>query len=180
LKTLWVEQGKDVGRHGAGAPPLSIDALYDVCETLLSHQSGPMPRLYFDPQGLLMSCGYTPDECPGCAAVSILSWSQNPIHFGRDAAQRVCTDAHGVFPPLARFEFIWATGFDCAPRADPASQHASEEALEVGATDLVDICNIDPTAWVGDLSLASSRWAISLTPADLNTVSSHSGSAGQA
>jgi hypothetical protein len=33
----WVEEGPDVGSHASGAPALTIEQLYDQCETLVEH-----------------------------------------------------------------------------------------------------------------------------------------------
>jgi hypothetical protein len=94
---LWRERGKQVGAHAEGAPPLTIDQIYDVCRDQVLGAHGELtPRLYFQLNGLLQHCGFLIDECPDCPVASLVSVGR----FGRRPWQQpkdgLCNDATGL------------------------------------------------------------------------------------
>lgn len=96
VATRWIERGADVGARDEGAPALTVDALYEKCAALLAQHAQGAPRLYFHPDGLLMSCGYPDGE-----SVSIQSLSRYPLFPQVDPADQLCSEPWGLFPPLA-------------------------------------------------------------------------------
>jgi hypothetical protein len=56
----WTEKGTDVGSHKKGAPPKTVDELYQQAAQVLQSKLEPHHRLYvrFDKRGLLTSCFY--------------------------------------------------------------------------------------------------------------------------
>ena len=56
----WVEKGEEVGKNKEGAPPKTLDELYDEAEKVIAHELAEHEKLYlrFDKQGLLTSCFY--------------------------------------------------------------------------------------------------------------------------
>jgi len=56
----WTEKGKQVGSHKKGAPPKTLDQLYQEARKVLEAKLPPHQRLYvrYDKQGLLLSCFY--------------------------------------------------------------------------------------------------------------------------
>ena len=56
----WTEKGKQVGSHKKGAPPKTVDQLYQEARKILEAKLSPHQRLYarYDKQGLLRSCFY--------------------------------------------------------------------------------------------------------------------------
>jgi hypothetical protein len=56
----WLERGEALGRNKKGAPPRTLDQLYQEAEKILTTRLSPGERLYlnFDKQGLLKDCFY--------------------------------------------------------------------------------------------------------------------------
>ena len=56
----WAEQGDQIGSHKKGAPPKTLDQLYQEAREVLKTKLPPHLRLYvrYDKQGLLQSCFY--------------------------------------------------------------------------------------------------------------------------
>jgi len=56
----WTEKGKDIGSHREGAPPKTLDELYQDARKVLDTKLSPFQKLYvrYDKQGLLRSCFY--------------------------------------------------------------------------------------------------------------------------
>jgi hypothetical protein len=144
VTTSWIESGVQVGSRDDGAPALTIEALHDRCESLLVSEARVLPRLYFHPDGVLMSCGYLAGECEDCANVSIQSFSRYPLFSRVEPALQLCTEPWGLFPPLAN-SFLTETGQLCQPAVDAVFREP-RRALEPGEEELVDICEIDPLA----------------------------------
>jgi len=58
--TSWTEKGDEVGKQKKGAPPKTLDELYEESDKILQKKLAPHERLYlkFDKKGLLNSCFY--------------------------------------------------------------------------------------------------------------------------
>jgi len=58
--TGYTERGKELGSHKKGAPPKTLDELYQDARKVLDTKLSPFQKLYvrFDKQGLLRSCFY--------------------------------------------------------------------------------------------------------------------------
>lgn len=56
----WTEQGEQLGSHKEGAPPKTLDQLYEEAAKILDEKLEPHHRLFvrFDDRGLLKSCFY--------------------------------------------------------------------------------------------------------------------------
>lgn len=56
----WTEQGEQLGSHEKGAPPKTLDQLYEEAVRVLEEKLEPHHRLYvrFGDRGLLQSCFY--------------------------------------------------------------------------------------------------------------------------
>lgn len=142
VTTSWIESGAQVGSHHEGAPALTIEAIHDRCESLLVRAARVQPRLYFHPDGVLMSCGYLAGECEDCANVSIQSFSRYPVFSNVDPTLQLCTEPWGLFPPLAN-SFLSELGQVCRPAADAVFRERPR-AREPGEEEFVDICKISP------------------------------------
>ncbi|HYP98055.1 MAG TPA: hypothetical protein VER96_05240 [Polyangiaceae bacterium] len=139
FESHWVERGADVGKHDGGAPPRTVDALYDDCAKLIREHPSAPARLFFHPDGVLMQCGFAPEDCSDCGEVSVQSYS----HFAVDArilsdepAKWVCSTAWGVYLPGSIVPELqhWLA---CA---------ATARAPHPVHTDPNDLCTIDPAA----------------------------------
>ncbi len=123
FRALWVERGKEVGDHDDGAPPLTVEALYEECEReILGADTDASPRLYFHRNGLLMHCGYVASECPDCESVSLQSLTIFPIDEifpSLDPSRWVCETPHGPVLPWSDYP-VRAQGA-CVPPVLPRS-----------------------------------------------------------
>lgn len=54
----WTEVGEKIGSHAEGAPPRTVEAMYDAAKALLAEDLEDSERLYlrFNDQGILSSC----------------------------------------------------------------------------------------------------------------------------
>jgi len=61
----WEERGADVGSHPGGAPPVTLDVLYQRCrnEVLARDPGENTITLAFDERNILRTCVYTPRNC---------------------------------------------------------------------------------------------------------------------
>ncbi len=140
---VFVERGAGVGTHEGGAPALSVEALYDQCEReVLGADVDAPPRLYFDPNGLLMQCGFAPGDCSNCPSVSIQSLSTYPlteINPELEVERWFCRGDQG--PVLPGAFYAPALPLECQPPPPPPKPpHPGEPR------GLADICRTDPRA----------------------------------
>ncbi len=138
----WREALRDVGRHEEGAPPLTVDELYDLCrDQVLGAHPELTPRLSFQRNGLLQHCGFLSDECPECPSASISSVGRTLPQPWQEPQDLVCNDRPGL---VVAGDSPWAGGAcemcECLARnrSDPNAPR------QVGG--LADICAIDPRA----------------------------------
>jgi len=150
----WVERDAQVGTHDMGAPPRTVDQLYAECGRLIEQGEAP-PRLYFNPEGLLMQCGYPPEECSDCESASVMSISRFSVR--REVPRRIpaawlCEAETGPVAPGTALPFLpseytcVAAALPSPPRPPPASP-----------SDMQDICMIDPQA-CPTLSTVLAQW----------------------
>lgn len=141
-RVLWRELGGDIGRNDAGAPPLTMDQLYDLCrDRVLSVQSSNRPRLSFHRDGLLQHCGFLRDDCTDCAVASVQTIAPETPKRWQTPRDLLCSDQFGVSLPFQ--QPLTSSGCEvcfCAAsnRSDP---NVATESQGSG-----DICTIDPTA----------------------------------
>jgi hypothetical protein len=71
--TSWLEEGAALGSHPEGAPPLTIEEVYDRCASeVLTQDSGQnVITLTFQSDGLLQDCSYFPRNCADDCAVGV-------------------------------------------------------------------------------------------------------------
>lgn len=140
---VFVERGTEVGTHQRGSPALSVEALYEQCEReVLGADAEASPRLNFDPKGLLMQCGFAPDDCSDCPSISIHSLSTYPlteINPELEVERWFCRGDQGPILPGAFY--APALPLECQPPPPPPKPLRPGEHLE-----LADICRIDPKA----------------------------------
>lgn len=175
-RSLWVERGERVGKTRGGAKALTIDELYDACETrVLDRHPELAARLYFHPNGLLMQCGFAEGECGDCPTVSIQSVSRYSVAQEPEwlaPSRWLCGTDWGLFPPGAA-DPLSNPDSECRParipepprrkrpepeplietnqEGDPEGETAAEDdapdrAAETREGGLEDICEIDPAA----------------------------------
>lgn len=71
---------KEIGSHSSGAPPLTIDDLYNTCISKFLTVDHVANKVYFDTNeaGVMMLCGYEPpgcvDDCFQGIRISSFSW----------------------------------------------------------------------------------------------------------
>ncbi len=143
VTSRWVERNGLVGRHEQGAPAKTVDQLYAECDRLIDREATP-PRLYFDPEGLLMQCGYPPEECSDCESASVLSISRFSVR--NEAPRRIpaawlCEAETGVVLPGSDLPLL-PDETSCVAAALPTPPRPPREPAE----GLGDICVIDPNA----------------------------------
>ena len=127
-RVAWNELGSSVGSHADGAPPLTIDQLYQLCRTaVLGRPSEHAPRLFFHPNGVLEHCGYASDECADCPAASIASYSAFFPEAEQGPLDYVCVTHYGLFP--AHASPYWPLADHC--RCSPRSRRALSDPLQV-------------------------------------------------
>jgi hypothetical protein len=140
---VFVERGTEIGTHERGAPALSVEALYDQCEReVLGANIGAAPRIYFDPNGLLMHCGFAPEDCSDCPTLSLQSlsnYSLTDIDPELPSERWFCRGDQGPVLPGAFYAF--ALPLECQPPTRPRKPPPPG-----GSPDLADICHIDPEA----------------------------------
>lgn len=116
--TRWVEREGAVGRHDGGAPALTVERLYDLCEReILAADVAAAPRLYFHPNGVLMHCGYLPSECSDCPTIAIQSLSRHALvddSPALDPTRWVCSNERGFYAPGSEDPLL-APDFECLP-----------------------------------------------------------------
>ena len=186
LESLWAESAADLGQHPEGAPPHSIDELYAECERWIAEHS-TSPRLYFHPDGLLMHCGFDPDDCRGCPEISIQSVSRFTLDRALrtvEPARWVCARDWGVFFPGSSL-FVHGSDEVCYAPPNPRPQtlrtssvaRGSHESCPLGPelcepvepseASLKDICQIDPAACPKPCDAdgcTTAHWARRLSP----------------
>ena len=67
----WTEDASALGSHAAGAPPLTIDEIYDRCAStvLAKDPAANLITLTFHDDGVLDTCTYFPKNCADDCAV---------------------------------------------------------------------------------------------------------------
>jgi hypothetical protein len=141
---IWRESGKAVGKNPGGAPPLTIDQLYDVCEKqVLGSDVNAAPRLYFHPDGLLEHCGFVAGECDDCPRVSIASVSRFHPNVAEHPLDYLCTHEYGLYPAGAEAPFDQHC--TCMAISGRRIRPATAAPPEHEPT----ICDIDPAACPG-------------------------------
>ena len=71
--TSWLEEQGALGSNPGGAPPLTIEELYDMCasEVLTQDPTENWITLTFQSDGLLQHCSYFPKNCADDCAVGV-------------------------------------------------------------------------------------------------------------
>lgn len=162
VATRWVERGAEVGARDEGAPAVTIDALYDQCDALLRENAVGL-RLYFHPNGLLMSCGH-----PDGRSVTIQSFSRYPLFEQLDPASQLCSEPWGLFPPFGE-SLMTQPGWFCRPAADakfrepPRPRRSDEEPTPA------EICEIDPKACPSLDWPSSAGWILASSPCSVDS-----------
>jgi hypothetical protein len=141
-KLHWREALGDVGKHAEGAPPLTIDALYDLCrDQVLRAHPELTSRLSFQMNGVLQHCGFLIDECPECPAATVLSVGRTLPRPWQRPQDLVCNDRPGLVVAGDRPWFEWGCEMcDCLARNTGDPRAGRQEG------GLGDICKIDPRA----------------------------------
>ncbi len=160
---LWRERGRELGRHGTGAPALTVEQLYALCrDRVLSVRANHAPRLSFHIDGLLQHCGFLNDDCPDCPVVSMQAVAPITPQPWQAPQDLTCTDRYGLFidgqDPLGGWP-CEICRCEAANRADPRPPpppapaspeqlaRCEESGLDCPAEPAVgDICKIDPAA----------------------------------
>ena len=167
--SLWVERGNAVGSHSDGAASRTIDQLYDECERMIDEHPSQRVRLYFHPNGILMHCGFSREDCRECGAVAIQSFSSYRLDDETprdDPAKWVCPSAWGVFAPgsevpeLADDLACYAPPYKSSPAPQPVPVPDGYEVAEV-SSGLPPICDVDPAACPYDSAeRRRARWTL--------------------
>jgi hypothetical protein len=99
-KVVWDEHEAELGRHPDGAPPISVDALYDICEKdVLGTHPERSARLSLNEKGELAHCGYLAEDCAECMQVSIQSAGESLVPtVGLAPLDYLCVAESGLFP----------------------------------------------------------------------------------
>jgi hypothetical protein len=160
LDLQWIETAQNIGTHSAGAPAHTIEELYEICNRDVLGTRPDLPaQMFFHPDGVLMQCGFSSEECPQCARVSIQSYgpmsvSKIPVNVLTTPGLWLCRDITGAFPPYGypptRFGPIcqpvqWRCLSD-AKRTTLPSPCVRESATpkDEGITTVEELCEIDP------------------------------------
>jgi hypothetical protein len=100
-KVVWDEHETEIGRHPDGAAPISVDALYDICEKdILGRHPELSARLSLTDKGELAHCGYLAEDCADCPQVSIQSVVENFVpKAAAGPLDYLCVAESGLFPP---------------------------------------------------------------------------------
>ena len=82
VDAAWSEEGATLGSHGSGAPPLTMEGIYDKCasEVLTRDPGKNWITLTFQSDGVLESCSYFPHNCQDDCAVGVGVSSLEFIH----------------------------------------------------------------------------------------------------
>ena len=147
LRSEWVERGREVGAHPEGIGARTVDQLYDDCAGLLNEYRELEPHLYFHPNGVLMHCGFSQQECARCREISIESFSHYSFDWEwprSDPAKWVCGTPWGVFPPDAPLPEL-SSAFQCSASFQPGPARPLTPTPANGEG-VDDICAIDPSA----------------------------------
>lgn len=145
LALVWRERGEQLGTHPRGAPPLTIDALYERCEMAVLGVHPELPvRMFFHRSGVLQHCGFSVSDCPTCPGVSIQAYGEFVPEPNQEPTHYLCTDRYGTSLPGAEpLKYApcdakcWCAGFDPNPEMESATPNASG---------VNNICQIDPAA----------------------------------
>ncbi len=147
LRSEWVERGAALGSHETGAPARTVDQLYDDCAALLSAHASLAPHLYFHPNGVLMHCGFTREECGDCQEISVESVSHYSFDWEwprEDPAKWVCGTPWGVFAPGTEIPELGSSD-QCMASYAPRTSLPPSLVSATGAG-LGDICAVDRAA----------------------------------
>lgn len=163
MASQWVERGAAIGTHAGAAPAKTIDELYAQCSQLIAESGASPPRLYFHPNGILMQCGHSLDDCADCPSASISSVSKFLVdeELPRDdAAAWLCETETGPVPPAGSLPFL-PPDFACFAAELPPARRSVAEGTGAAEADrrcsaepdgcapqslTRDICAIDPAA----------------------------------
>jgi hypothetical protein len=165
LRSEWVERSTAIGAHAAGAPARTVDELYDDCARLLAAHRELEPHLYFHPNGVLMHCGFTVEQCRNCPEISIESFSHYSFDWEwphADPAKWVCGTRWGVFAPGTELPEL-SSAIQCAASYLPLLPRPRTPPPAEGAG-LQDICEIDPIACPPAHTDGAAFWGQILTP----------------
>jgi|GEM_PF-6387591 len=164
--TVWHESEGSLGSHEGGFPTMTMAQLYASCrrDVLATHPELPV-RMHFDMSGFLQHCGFAPQDCDDCAAVSVQSVAKSDMPAAFDLRRNLCTNYDGL--ASTRQGPSWTYGCELCrcesgaefpqPRQPPGqsvqvhsvlaneneelSSPASERSSGLG-----NICDVDPAA----------------------------------
>ena len=149
--SVWHETEPSLGTHEGGFPAMTMEQLYESCrrDVLASHLELPV-RMHFDMAGFLQHCGFAPQDCDDCGAVSVQSLAESDMPAAYDLRRNLCTNYDGL--ASTRHSPSWPHGCGscrCESGAEfphPRQPRREPRSQSDGSRGLSDICDIDPAA----------------------------------